>query len=279
MFALKKIKGAKVMKRFRNLLLAVSLILGLVLLAGCNQNSGQKSPQNTNESAVKTQTLVVGAAASLNEAFTELGQLFESNNPNWKVEFSFASSGNLKTSIEQGAPIDVFASAAEKQMDDLRETGHIDGNTVQLMLKNQLVLIVPESSEVKSLEELLNLRRIAIAEPSSAPVGQYAKQSLTNLGYWSRLEDKLILAKDVRQVLFYVEQNEVDAGFVYATDAAKSGIVKVVTAMPEDSYPTALYPIGIVSSTKQKAIAEKWIEFVLSEEGQRVLSAYGFEKP
>ncbi len=267
------------MLRFRNLLLVVGLILGLVLSVGCDQSSGQKSPQNGEGVAAQTETLVVGAAASLNEAFTELGQLFESNNTNWKVEFSFASSGNLKTSIEQGAPIDVFASAAEKQMDDLKEAGHIDANTVQLMLKNQLVLIVPKNSDVKSLEDLLNLRRIAIAEPSSAPVGQYAKESLTSLGYWSQLEDKLILAKDVRQVLFYVEQDEVDAGFVYATDAAKSNEVNVVAAMPEDSYPTALYPIGIVSSTKQRVISEKWIEFVLSEEGQRVLREYGFEKP
>jgi len=266
--------------RFKDWTLIVVLILGLFLFTGCNKTPGNETNQGSEQpTPPTTKTLVIGAAASLNEAFTELGQMFEANNPGWKVEFSFASSGNLKTSIEQGAPMDVFASAAEKQMNDLKASGHIIPDTIKLMLKNELVMIVPEKSTVKSLEEIIDLARVAVGEPESVPAGQYAKQSLTSLGYWDQLSEKLIFAKDVRQVLFYVEQDEVDAGFVYATDAAKSGKVQVITAMPEDTYPSVLYPIGIVASTKHRDGGEMWLEFVLGEEGQKVLSKYGFKKP
>lgn len=263
----------------------VLLVLGLFMLGGCSQpgnkanNEGNAGRSSDAEAAESGGTLVIGAAASLNEAFTEIGEIFEAENPNWKVEFSFASSGNLKTSIEQGAPIDVFASAAKKQMDGLRDSGHIDPDTIKPLAKNELVMIVPQNSSVSSLEELMDLGKIALGEPESVPAGQYGKESLINIGYWDQLADKLVFTKDVRQALFYVEQDEVDAGFVYATDAAKSDSVNVVTAMPADSYTLVLYPIGILSETENRAGAEKWVEFVLGDKGQEVLERYGFKKP
>lgn len=168
----------------KSLALVGALILALLLFTGCNQNPGRITQDPNKPAAAKNATLVIGAAASLNEAFTELGQLFETKNPGWKVEFTFASSGNLKTSIEQGAPLDVFASAAEKQMNDLKSSGHIDANSVKLMLKNELVMVAPKNSTVKSLNEVTGLGRVAIGEPISVPAGQYAKQSLTSLGYY-----------------------------------------------------------------------------------------------
>lgn len=246
--------------------LGILLVVGLLVLVGCSKPQTGK-------------TLVIGAAASLNEAFTEIGQLFEADNPGWKVEFSFASSGNLKTSIEKGAPIDVFASAAEKQMLALKDSGHIAGDTIKPLVKNELVLIVPRKSTVNHLEEIVNLRRIALGEPESVPAGQYAQESLMNLGYWGRIKERLVFTKDVRQALFYVEQDEVDAGFVYATDAAKSDSVRIITALPEESYEAPSYPIGILSNTANREGAEKWVELVTSDKGQKVLSKYGFKKP
>ena len=258
----------------------VAFILAvLVVLGGCGKPATQGEGPSEGQEVIETKTLVVGAAASLNESFTELGQLFEADNPEWKVEFNFASSGNLKTSIEQGAPMDVFASAAEKQMNALKDSGHIDSDTVKLMVKNELVFIAPKNSSLSSLDELPGLEKIAVGEPESVPAGQYAKESLTNLGLWDKLAGKLAFTKDVRQALFYVEQNEVDAGFVYATDAAKSDAVQVVMAMPEDSYASVLYPIGILASSENREGAEKWVEFVLSDKGQEVLSKYGFKTP
>lgn len=255
------------------------LLVGLLVLAGCNQpgtkpEAGREAGEN-----VVDKTLVIGAAASLNEAFTELGQIFEADNPGWKVEFSFAGSGNLKTGIEQGAPLDVFAPAAEKQMNELQDSGHIDPDTVKLFAKNELVMVVPQNSSVDFLEEIAGLDIIAVGEPGSVPAGQYARESLTNLGYWEQVEGKLVFTKDVRQALFYVERGEADAGIVYATDAVKSETVRVVTSMPEESYQPVLYPIGILSNAGNREGAEKWVELVTGDKGQEVLSKYGFKKP
>jgi molybdate transport system substrate-binding protein len=255
------------------------LLVGLFALAGCNKPGAGPEPVGGAEEGAVKKTLVIGAAASLNEAFTELGRLFEAQNPGWKVEFSFAGSGNLKTGIEQGAPLDVFAPAAEKQMNELLDSGHIDPNTVRLFAKNELVMVVPQNSSVNSREEIIHLDIIAVGEPESVPAGQYAKESLTNLGYWEQLEGKLVFTKDVRQALFYVERGEADAGFVYATDAAKSETVRIVTPMPEESYQPVLYPIGILSNAGNREGAEMWVELVTGDQGQGVLSKYGFQKP
>ncbi len=253
--------------------LVVFLVILMFVVAGCAGGQGDQGGVENRE------TLTIGAAASLNESFTELGQLFENEYPQWSVDFTFASSGNVKTSIEQGAPIDVFASAAQKQMKALVESQLVEKASVKDFAKNVVVAVVPNDSPVSTLEEIFALERVSIGEPETVPAGQYAKESLTNLGYWGDMEERLIFAKDVRQCLFYVEQKEVDAGFVYATDAAKSTEVKVIASLPDGSYSPVIYPIGIVSASTQKEGAQQWIDFVLSEKGQEVLGKYGFQNP
>lgn len=252
--------------------LILLLLISMLAVTGCGGGAAERGAENK-------ETLIIGAAASLQESFTELGRLFEEEDSRWSLEFTFASSGNLKTSIEQGAPIDVFASAAQKQMNALVAAQLVDEASVKDFAKNALVVVVPEDSPVSSLEEVFALDRIAIGEPETVPAGQYAKESLTNLGQWEELEERLILAKDVRQCLFYVEQKEVDAGFVYATDAAKSRKVKVIISMPEESYSPVIYPMGIVSASARKEGARQWMDFVLSEKGREVLGRYGFQDP
>lgn len=248
----------------------LSIFLSLILLSGCQTSSSQK----TNES------LTVSAAASLKNALSEIAVLFESKNGK-KVSFNFGASGALQKQIETGSPVDIFASAGEKQMDELAEKGLIEIASRRNFAQNQLVLIVPKDSKVKinSFAELTNseVQKIAIGEPKTVPVGQYTEQLLAKLNLKNELQGKLISAQDVRQVLDYVSRGEVDAGIVYATDAKiANNKVEIAAISPEDSHQPILYPITIIKDSANKELANEFIETLLSAEGQNILQKYGF---
>ncbi len=226
------------------------------------------------------QELVVFAAASLSDVFTDLARRFEEENPDTKININFASSGALQIQIEQGAVADIFASAGVKQMDALLEKNLIDRESVQIFALNRMVVVTPQDGQkISEPGDLLStqIREICIADPETVPAGQYAAAALKNLGLWDQLTN-LIYAGNVRQVLQYVEQEEVDLGFVYLTDALISENVEVVYTLPQSSHPQIEYPIGLVEGAQQK-LAESFIDWVLSEEGGTILNKYGFENP
>ena len=158
--------------------------------------------------------------------------------PDVDVNFNFGGSGNLRTQIEGGAPVDVFASADENQMDILANESLIDNSSREDFAQNSLVLIVPENStlNITGIKDLADpkIQKISIGNPDTAPVGKYTRTALTEAGLWNQLENKMVPAEDVKQVLLYVERGEVDAGFVYMTDAkaADPGTVKIVANVP-----------------------------------------------
>ncbi|MHC1726997.1 MAG: molybdate ABC transporter substrate-binding protein [Syntrophobacteraceae bacterium] len=232
--------------------------------------------------AFAEQELIVSAAASLTNAFGEIGKKFESANPGTKVVFNFAASGALLQQIDKGAPVDVFASADQKTMDQATEKKLILSDTRKDFVKNELVLIIPSGSkaQVKSIRDLTagGIGKIALGNPESVPAGRYAREVLTNEGIWEQLKPGYIFGESVRQVLDYVVRGEVDAGFVFATDvvAAKDRVKVVLEAQ---KHKPITYPIAVVGSTKNKDLPRRFVDFVLSKDGQEILSRYGFGKP
>jgi molybdate transport system substrate-binding protein len=226
--------------------------------------------------------LIVSAAASLTNAFGEVGKLFEANHPQDKVTFNFASSGALLAQIAKGAPADVFASADMVTMDRAEKQNLLAPGTRRNLLHNKLVLIAPAASTI-SLSSLASLgnaavRRVAIGNPAAVPAGRYAKAALEAAGLWSKLEPKHILAQNVRQALDYVARGEVDAGIVYATDAAiMKGKVRVAAEIPLDE-PIA-YPVAIVKDTRNRALADAFSQMLQSPAAQAIFTRYGFSQP
>lgn len=228
------------------------------------------------------QELLVSAAASLTNAFGEAGKQFEAANPGVKVVFNFGASGALMQQIDKGAPVDVFASADQKTMDQAKEKNLIVAESRKDFVSNGLVLIVPKDSKlvIKGVKDLADpkIARIATGNPETVPAGRYAQEVLTKAGLWDSLKPKYIFAETVRQALDYIGRGEVDAGFVFATDAASVKDKVQVAAVAEGHQPIR-YPVAAVAGTKRKELSQKFIDFLLGSEGQAVLSRYGFGKP
>ncbi|MEN6440675.1 MAG: molybdate ABC transporter substrate-binding protein [Syntrophobacter sp.] len=226
--------------------------------------------------------LIVSAAASLTNAFDEIGKKFEGAHPGTKVVFNFAASGALLQQIDQGAPVDVFATADQKTMDQAKEKNLILPDTRKDFTGNELVLIVPSAAKVPvaTLKDLAGkeIGKLALGNPDTVPAGRYAREVLTNEGLWDGLQSKLIFGNSVRQVLDYVSRGEVDAGFVFASDTgAAKDQVKVV--QEAKNHKPIAYPIAIVKSSSKQDVAKQFVDFVLSGEGQGVLKKHGFTKP
>lgn len=226
--------------------------------------------------------LVVSAAASLTNAFRELAPAFEAQNPDIKVQLNFGASGALLQQIAKGAPADVFASADQETMDQAQSQSLVRSGERRNFVSNTLVVIVPSDGKnvPKAVAELgqAGYARIAIGLPASVPVGRYTQGVLQKANLWSAIEPKMIGAQNVRQALDYVARGEVDAGFVYSTDAAlMPDKVKVALTVPTET--PILYPIAPLVQAPNAAAAQKFVAFVVSPPGQAVLAKYGFGKP
>ncbi|NTU43591.1 MAG: molybdate ABC transporter substrate-binding protein [Nitrospirales bacterium] len=225
--------------------------------------------------------LTVSAAISLKNAFTEIGQLFESQNKGSKVVFNFGASGDLMRQIEGGAPVDVFASAAQKDMDEANKKGLMAPGTRADFAANSVVLIVPASakSAVKAFQDLTTpaVKRIATGNPKTVPAGRYADEVFAFYQIQAGVKEKLVYAENVRQVLDYVARGEVDAGVVYSTDALVSKDVRVVATAPDESHKSVIYPIAVVKGAKSEALGRGFIKTVMSGQGMEILKKYGFK--
>jgi molybdate transport system substrate-binding protein len=248
--------------------LLLVILLGVVLLWG--------TP------AAAEQELIVSAAASLTNAMREVAAQFEKTHPGTKVLCNFASSGSLLQQMAKGAPVDVFAAADQKTMNQAQEKKLIVPATRKNFVSNRLVLIVPMDSKftASALTDLTGpqVKRVAVGNPATVPAGRYSKAALVKAGLWDKLSPKFIMAESVRQVLDYVRRGEVDTGFVYSTDAAiAKGKVKVILAVTE--HAPILYPIAVTESTAKKALAQSFVDFVVSPAAQKIFSKFGFGKP
>lgn len=223
--------------------------------------------------------LTVAAAASLKDALNELTPLYQQSNTNAAVRYNFASSGALQQQIANGAPADVFISAATKQMDALQQKDLLIADTRRNFLTNRLVLIVPaKGSPVTDLSSLPDgrVKRIAIGDPSSVPAGQYAEEALTKAGLWTQLQPKYVMASNVRQVLQFVEAGNADAGLVYLTDAKMTDQVKIVQTLPANLHTAIVYPIAVLKNSRNQTASRNFVEFLSSSSAQKVFQKYGF---
>ena len=223
-------------------------------------------------------TLTVSAAASLKGALTEAEAAYRQSHANVEFVNNFASSGTLAAQIDQGAPVDVFLSAAAKPMDDLENKGLIAAGTRRNLLRNTLVLIAPPDSGLRDFQGLADpsIRSIALGDPASVPAGEYARQTLAALHLLDKLKAKFVFGSDVRQVLTFVETGNADAGLVYATDAQASGKVRAVAAAPESAHDPIVYPGAVVKGCRSEDAARKFVEYLGSPAAQAIFVKHGF---
>ncbi len=222
--------------------------------------------------------LTVSAAASLKDAMSEIEAAYKKDHANADFRDNFGSSGILAREIENGAPVDAFLSAASRPMDDLEAKGLIAMGTRRDLLRNSLVLIAPRDSQLRGFEGLTDkaVRTIALGDPASVPAGQYGRQTLVAQHLLERLNTKIVLAKDARQVLAYVETGDADAGIVYATDSQASGRVRVVAVAPESSHDPIVYPAAVVKASRNEEAARKFIEYLSSPVAKAIFIKHGF---
>ena len=262
-------------KGIRGAAALLAAAIACAALAGCGKkNDGDKSTNG------ERKEIIILAAASLTDVCGELEKQYEEQHGDIDLVFSYAGSGALQTQIEEGAPADIFISAAKKQMNALQEEKLMQDGTVTDLLENKVVLIVPEESSIgiSSFDDLTDqkVKLIGIGEPESVPAGQYAKKVFESLGIWDAVEKKLNYGTDVRTVLAWVEAGEADCGVVYATDAYTTDKVKIVAEAPEGSCDRVIYPAGVTASSSKQEEAKAFLDYLQSDEAMKVFEKYGF---
>jgi molybdate transport system substrate-binding protein len=263
------------MKKRRLLALIACLLVGC--FAGIDIELFMRSPV----AAQGNTALLISAAASLKESLEEIAPIYRQVRSNVTVRYNFAASGALQQQIENGAPTDIFISAAARQMDTLQQKNLIIPDTRRNLLTNRVVLIVPSNStaNIRNFRGLTaaNVRRIAVGEPRSVPVGQYAEEILRNLGVLEQVRPKFVLGNSVRNVLAAVESGNADAGVVYTTDARLSNRVRVVETAGQNLHSPVLYPMAVIRSSRNATAAREFAQFLASDRRARtVFQKYGF---
>jgi len=257
-------------KKFYSFFASILILVGLLAACGNEENDPQvKEPIE----------LTISAAASLQDALEELKTTYEKEHDTIKILYNFGGSGALQQQILQGAPADLFFSAAEDKFDALVEKEMIDPNQGVDLLANELVLIVPKKNDkqIQSFEDLKQAGKIALGTPETVPAGQYGVETLKNMQLWESLESKVVYTKDVRQVLTYSETENVDAGIVYKTDALVSNKVEVVATADDQTHTPIIYPVGVIKNSKHVQEAEDFYHFLQSDEAMEVFKKYGFK--
>ena len=251
--------------------LTAAIVFALVAWAGLSGASPTAPSSRTD--------ITLSAAISLKDALDEIARLYHSENPGVVIRLNLGASGTLQQQIEQGAPVDIFISASPAQMDGLVSHNLVLSDTCKDLVRNTLVLIAPKDrAGVKNFQDLADpsVKVIAIGDPRSVPAGKYAQEVLTHFSLFDALKPKFVFAKDVRQVLTYVETGNADAGIVYATDARASTRIAVVATAPEDSHAPVVYPVAVVAGSKNAQAARKLIDFLLGPGCADVFRKFGF---
>ena len=253
--------------------LCVGMILGIILWGRFQSSYSTKSVP------FQPVPLMVSAAISLKDALEEIKPIYQKTHQEVELIYNFSSSSSLQQQIEQGAPVDIFISAANQQMDALESKKLLLAGTRQKLLTNQLVLVTPkDKKKVKKIQDLtqINISRIAMGEPNSVPVGRYTEEVMNFYKILDRIQSKIIYAKNVRQVLSYVETGNVNAGFVYLSDAKTSKKIRLVEVFPKNSHTPIVYPIAVLRDSKNPKIAKEFSQFLLNDSAKKVFNKYGF---
>lgn len=264
----------------------ITLFFLLMFALGCSnqQNTDQSSDTKETETEAVTENkekveLTISAAASLKDAMDVIQNTYQEEHPEVTLKFNFGGSGSLQQQISQGAPVDLFFSAAEDKFDVLVEQGNIAKEDRVDLLGNSLVLVVPKDEQsIKGFEDLAKeeINKISIGTPETVPAGKYAKESLEKTDLWKDVESKVVYAKDVRQVLSYVETGNVAAGIVYSTDALVSDKVNIVATADSETHTPIVYPVGIIKDSKNYEAAKEFYSYLQSDDALKVFQKYGF---
>lgn len=266
------------MNKRRVLTLLIGIAAAFLVVVGWNQVTTTASSPTSTASAQPV-TLTVSAAASLQDAMKEIQSTYRQEQPNTTITYNFASSGSLQQQIQQGAPVDVFISAAPKQMDALQKQNLLLAGTRKNLLRNRVVLVASKNAtNISNFKDLTSdkVNRVSIGDPQSVPAGQYSREVLTSLQLFNSLKPKLVFAKDVRQVLTYVETGNADAGIVYATDTKTSDSVRVVVTAPENSHSPIVYPVAVLKDSKNAQAAKEFVQFLSGTQARGIFKQYGF---
>ena len=228
--------------------------------------------------------LTVSAAASLKNVMEGIEPIYQQKYPETEIIYNFASSGSLQRQIEQGAPVDVFISAATDKMDILDKQGLLLTETRRDLLKNQMVLVTSETNQkndlkIDNFDDLTTeeITTLALGEPKSVPAGRYAQEVLNYFKIADKVNSKAVYGKDVRQVLNYVATGNVDAGIVYRTDAQIADNVQIVATAPETSHAPVIYPMAVIKDSGNPEAATELMEFLTTPEAQAVFEERGFD--
>lgn len=271
----------------------IALLLGLALLltAACGAAQGpadsavEPAENEAAEAAQEPVTIMIAAAASLETAFVDtLIPMFEEQYDYITVEGTYGSSGDLQTQIESGLDAQIFMSAANKQMNALADAGLVNKEDIVQLLVNKVVLIAGKdyAGPVTGFENITEASAIALGDPESVPVGQYAQEIFESLGLWSQLSEssQVSWGENVTQVLSWVAEGSAEVGVVYATDAAKADFadrVKVMAETPEGSLQTpVIYPVAKLAAAADNEAAQLFLEFLQSDAAIKVFEGYGF---
>ena len=269
--------------------MAVVAVGATTALVACAGKAGKDKAEKSETSAASTNAgasnakgqLTLGAAASLEKVFSDkIIPMFNEKYPDIKVTGTYDSSGKIQAQIEEGAKIDVFFSAATKQMDELDKKGLMDTASIHPMLENKLVMIAAKdkAEQFTSFEQIANAKKVAIGDPKSVPAGAYAKEVLESMEIWDAVQDKLSLGSNVTEVLNWVADGSASVGLVYTTDAKKlADKVSVIEEAPEGTLKEKIvYPIGIVKNSDNAAAAKIFVDFLKTDEVKQVFVESGF---
>lgn len=239
----------------------------------------EKESETEEENQAEEVELHILAAASMTDVMNEIADKYKEDHPEITLTFSFDSSGTLQTQIEEGAPADVFISAALKQMNELKDQELMDEDSIIELLENKVVLIKPKGSEldISSFEDVASdkVEMVAIGN-SDVPVGQYTQTIYESLELWDQIQAKANYATNVRQVLDWVATENADCGIVYATDAAIEPEVEIICEAPEGSCTPAIYPAGIVKDSEYPEEAEAFMDFLKTDDVKEIFEKYQF---
>jgi molybdate transport system substrate-binding protein len=231
------------------------------------------------QTTARADEILISAAASLTDALKDIGKAYQLKGKH-KILFTLGPSNFLARQIDEGAPADMFFSADLAQMDLLDKNGRLEPGTRKNLLSNQLVIVVPKDSKlaIAAPKDLLKpeVKKIALADPAAVPVGVYTSKYLTDESLWDKVQSKIVPVLDVRATLASVESGNVEAGFVYKTDAAISNKVRIVYEVPIEKGPKITYPVAIVKESKKKDAARDFMAFMLSPASKAMFKKFGF---
>lgn len=248
-------------------------LVAVFVLSACSNDS-----ETSNKISEDKTVITVSAAASLKDALNDIEKAYEKEHKHVDLKFNYGASGALAQQIKSGAPVDVFISAAEDKVDDLVKDKKVNKQDTKQLLKNHLVIISKDKLENMNALTSDQVQKIALGNPDLVPAGKYGKQALERANLYEKLKPKYVLAKDVRQVLTYVETENVEAGIVYTSDLKASDKIKNAITIEYKMHDEIIYPAAIVKDTKHMKEAKAFYDYLEAPESIKVFEDAGFDK-